>query len=184
MAANADSIEALTLQEHYTTLVEGLQDHALPVAASLFSRRQISFQELQAIQQINLTAMERSQALVNAILNAIVVNTGVYLVFMEVLGEKGCANPILDKLRSTYGTYYIPWMNQLLYSFGQCIYGLCNCIDLWLLSVFHHCIVSFHTQVAITSCTLCNYLKLKLLCQVVVQCVYIHIFATCMCLYT
>ncbi len=113
MAANADSIEALTLQEHYTTLVEGLEDHAVPVADSLYSRRQISFQELQAIQQINLTAMERSRALVNAVQKAIILNAGVFCVFMEVLGERECASSLLDKLRSTYGTYYmyIPWMN-------------------------------------------------------------------------
>ncbi len=108
MAANAYSIEALTLQEHYTTLVEGLEDHVLPVADSLYSRRQISFQELQAIQQINLTAIERSRALVNAVQNAIISNTGEFCVFMEVLEEKGCASSLLDKLRSTYGTCYIP----------------------------------------------------------------------------
>ncbi len=114
MAANENSIEALTLQEHYTTLVEGLKTHAIPVADTLYSRWQISFQELQAIHQINLTAMERSQALVHAVQNAIILNTGVYFVFMEVLGERGCASSLLDKLRTTYGTYYIPWMNQLL----------------------------------------------------------------------
>ncbi len=114
MAANEASIEALTLREHYTTLVEGLEDRSSHVAASLYLRQQISFQELQAICQVNLTALERSQALVDAVLNAIILNTGVYFVFMEVLGERGCASSLLDKLRSTYGTYYIPWMNQLL----------------------------------------------------------------------
>ncbi len=106
MAANEDSIEALTLQEHYTTLVEGLEDLALPVASSLYSRRQINFQELKVIQQINLTPLDRSQALVNAVQDAIIFeDTKIFSVFVEVLEERGCASSIVDKLRSTYGTY-------------------------------------------------------------------------------
>ncbi len=106
MASSEERPETLALQEHFTELLQSLQD-PYSVAEILYSKGFVSIQRLQEIGNFNLTTTQKCRALVQDVLFTVVFRhiPAVFEVFTDALDEVQPSSSLASKLRISFGTY-------------------------------------------------------------------------------
>ena len=120
MASNDDTPEARAFQEHYSTLVNVIQDPDT-IADQLFSKRILSREVLVGLQTPGLSNLVKNRRILQCVFNRIVfVDPSSFWVFTDVLKCEAYTEPLSHKLEAS--------CCELYYQTYKCAMS-CRCMD-------------------------------------------------------
>ena len=101
MASNEDTPEARAFQEHYSTLVNAIQDPDT-LADQLFSKRILSREVLVGLQTPGLSNLMKNRRILQCVFDRIVfVDASSFWVFTDVLKYEAYTEPLSNKLEAS-----------------------------------------------------------------------------------
>ena len=98
------TIESIVFREHYSDLQNGLQSPPL-IAGKLYSKKIIDRNVRNAAQMTNSTVLEKNNALLDAVEQAIASSSQCFHQFMDILDDDPTTQPLRTKLMNTYGEW-------------------------------------------------------------------------------
>ena len=108
MASNEDTPEARAFQEHYSTLVNVIQDPDT-LADQLFSKRILSREVLVGLQTPGLSNLMKNRKILQCVFDRIVfVNSSSFWIFTDVLKREAYAEPLSNMLEASCCEFNIP----------------------------------------------------------------------------